>query len=134
MKKNLLAVIFALIMLFSFGCIINMDSKNNYVKLPAEGKTFEIESFKTIKADGVFNIILSQGSKESVIVKGDLPKDLKVAIENGTLMINDTAKGIHTGGHSVETNIYITVVDIDAMEISLVGETTCSDTLKLKKL
>ncbi|HXB13038.1 MAG TPA: DUF2807 domain-containing protein, partial [Bacteroidia bacterium] len=75
-----------------------------------------------------------QGTKESVVVKGSLPKTLKVAVEEGTLVITDTSEGFHTGHHSIKTTIYVTLVDINAMEISSVGETTCSDTLKLKNL
>lgn len=134
MKKILLLSPFILIAIFAVSCLIVTDSKNNYIALPAEGKTFDVKSFKAIQADGVFNIILSQGSKESVVVKGDLPKDLKVSVEEGTLIIRDTAEGIHTGHRTIKTIIYITLVDINSIEISSVGETTCSDTLKLKNI
>ena len=134
MKNILTLSAFAFIMVFGSGCVINTSSKDYYITLPAEGKTFDVKSFKAIKVDGVFNVVLSQGTKESVVVKGSLPKTLKVAVEEGTLIITDTSEGINLSHHSVNTTIYVTIVDIHALEISSVGETTCSDTLKLKKL
>jgi len=134
MKNTLILSAFALVMVFGSGCVINTSSKDYYIALPAEGKTFDVKSFKAIQVDGVFNVVLSQGTKESVVVKGALPKTLKVAVEEGTLIITDTSKGINVSHHSVNTTIYVTLVDINAIEISSVGETTCSDTLKLKNL
>ncbi len=134
MKNNLISSALALVILFGSGCVINTSSKDYYVDLPAEGKTFDVKSFKALQVDGVFNVVLSQGTKESVVVKGALPKTLKVAVEEGTLIITDTSKGINLSHRSVKTTIYVTLVDINTMEISTVGETTSSDTLKLKNL
>ncbi len=134
MKNNLISSALALVILFGSGCVINTSSKDYYVDLPAEGKAFNVKSFKAMQIDGVFNVILSQGTKESVVVKGALPKTLKVSVEEGTLIITDTSKGINLGHHSINTTIYVTLVDINTMEISTVGETTCGDTLKLKNL
>lgn len=114
------------------GCIISDgSSKDNYTKLPDAGKTIEVKSFKAIKADGVFNIYLTQGDKEGVLVKGYYPKDLKVINSGDTLVIDDTATS-HTSHINVKTDIYITLNSIDYMEISSVGSTKCTDTLKLK--
>ena len=116
------------------GCIItDGSSKENYTKLPDEGKTIDVKSFKAIRADGVFNVYLTQGTKEGVVVKGYYPKDLKVANVGDTLVIDDSASS-HHGHLNVKTDIYITLVDINAMEIASVGSTKCTDTLKLKKL
>ncbi len=116
------------------GCIItDGSSKGDYTKLPDEGKTIEVKSFKAIHADGVFNIYLTQGDKESVVVKGYYPKDLKVSNEGETLTIEDTASS-HNSHINVKTDIYITLVNINSMEITSVGTTKCTDTLKLKKL
>ena len=82
------------ILLFSIVISIALSScdyikskEEKYTKLPAEGKTFDIKSFKSIKADGVFNIVLAQGDKESAVVKGDLPQGLFIRNVDNTLMI-----------------------------------------------
>ncbi len=114
------------------GCIItDGSSKDSYTKLPAEGKTIDIKSFKAIHADGVFNIYLTQGDKEGMVVKGYYPKDLKVSNVGDTLSIEDTSSS-HTNHLSTKTDIYITLTTINYMEISSVGTTKCTDTLKLK--
>jgi hypothetical protein len=114
------------------GCIISDgSSKENYTKLPDEGKAIEVKAFKAIHADGVFNIYLTQGDKEGVVVKGYYPKDLRVRNAGDTLVIEDTASS-HTGHISTKTDIYITLTNITSMEIASVGTTKCTDTLKLK--
>lgn len=131
MKK----IIFSLtsIVLLATGCNFSINFKEAYEKLPAEGKTFDVKPFKAIRADGVVNIILSQGDKESVVVKGNLPKALKITNVGDTLVITDTSL-THVSGHSLRTDIYITIKDVNNISVASVGETTCKDTLKLKKL
>jgi putative autotransporter adhesin-like protein len=114
------------------GCVISDGSPKDYTKIPTEGKTIDIKPFKAIDADGVFNIILSQGDKESVVIKGELPKDLKISNSGDTLVIDDTAK-MHNSVFHIKTDIYITVTDLTKMSISSVGSTKSSDTLKFKK-
>ena len=114
------------------GCVISDGSSTkDYTKLPAEGKTIDVKPFKAIDADGVFNIILSQGDKESVVIKGELPKDLKISNSGDTLIIDDTAK-MHNAVFHIKTDIYITVTNLTKMSISSVGSTKSSDTLKFK--
>lgn len=130
---NKIIYVTALVLMSS--CVISNDSSNkdNYTKLPDEGKTIDVKPFNAIHAEGVFNIILSQGSKESVVVKGDYPKDLKITNEGNTLVIEDTLNTHHT--HlDIKTDIYITLTDINKLDMESVGETKCSDTLKLKNL
>lgn len=116
------------------GCIISDgSSKENYTKLPDEGKAIEVKSFKAIKADGVFNIYLTQGDKEGIVVKGYYPKDLQIKNVGDTLSIEDTAT-THNNHLNVKTDIYVTLKDLNYMEIASVGSTKCTDTLKLKSL
>jgi hypothetical protein len=115
------------------GCVISDGSSNkDYTKLPAEGKTIEVKAFKAIDANGVFNIILSQGDKESVVVKGELPKGLTISNSGDTLVIDDSVKTHNTIGLHIKTDIYITVTNLSSMTISSVGSTKSSDTLKFK--
>jgi hypothetical protein len=131
MKKVLFASVFLIMATIAVNCEYINGAKEEYVTLPAEGKTFNIKSFNAIKADGVFNLVLSQGNKESVLVKGDLPKGLKIYNDSAKLIITDTCN-FHIGKHSVKTTIYVTVTNVHAVFVESVGETNCSDTLKQK--
>jgi hypothetical protein len=132
MKPKTMKKIIYLAALILVGCVIS-DASSKGDKLPAEGKTIDVKSFKAIHADGVFNVYLSQGSKESVVVKGYYPKNLVISNEGDTLSIHDSS-GTHTSNWSIKTDIYITLTNITSMEIASVGETKCTDTLKLKSL
>lgn len=134
MKPKTMKKIIYLAAFIMVGCVItDGSSKEKMDKLPAEGKTIEVKSFKAIHADGVFNIYLTQGDKESVIVKGYYPKGLSISNVGDTLSIEDTAKA-HNSHITINTDIYITVTNITSMEIASVGETKCTDTLKLRNL
>ena len=115
------------------GCIISNGSSDKGTKLPAEGKTVDVKPFRAIRADGVFNIYLTQGTKEGIVVKGFYPADLKISNVGDTLVVADTASS-HNTHFNVKTDIYITLTDINSMDIESVGSTKCTDTLNLKNL
>lgn len=129
--KRLLPILLAMPMLAS--CVFGTASKDDYTKLPPEGKTFDVKSFKAIDASGVFNIILAQGAKESVVVKGDMLKTLTIKNDGETLVLDD-GHLVHVTTSAFKTDIYITVTKLTDIDIKTVGETSCSDTLKLKSL
>lgn len=140
MKRNTMRKLIYLAIFILGGCVITDGSSNNnekHTKLPADGKSVDIKSFKAIRADGVFNIFLSQGSKEGVVVKGDYPQGLKISNSGDTLVITDTINvHLHNSNFhfDVKTDIYITLNDINSLDIESVGATKCTDTLKLKNL
>lgn len=116
------------------GCGIIDGSSNKGTKLPEEGKTVDVKPFKAIHADGVFNIYLTQGAKEGIVVKGIYPADLKISNIGDTLIVEDTSSTHNIMHTKINTDIYITLVDISSIEVASVGDTKCTDTLKLKKL
>ena len=67
-----------------------LSAQDNFVKLPAEGKVIDIKPFNSIKVDGVYDIVLSQGAKESVIVKGDYSPRMKICNEGNSLLLNSS--------------------------------------------
>jgi hypothetical protein len=133
MKPNTMRKIIYVSAFILGGCIISNGSADKGTKLPDEGKAIEVKSFKAIHASGVFNIYLTQGTKEGVVVKGYYPSDLKISNVGDTLMLEDTVH-THTGNFNVKTDIYVTLVNITFMDIESVGSTKCTDTLKLKNL
>jgi len=133
MKRILLCTLcfYTLLLMACMG----IGRKEKYTPLPAEGKTIDVTTFNAIKAEGVFNIILSQGDKESVVIKGDMPEGLDIKNEGETLMITDTLNGkLQFSRHVVKTDIYVTIIDVNSISIESVGTTECKDTLKLKRL
>jgi len=120
-------------LIFVSACVINVGGSDiKYTHLPAEGKNMPIQSFTAIKANGVFNIILQQGTTESVVVKGDLPSDLKVANDGNTLVIMDTTSN-HNGINGKKTNIYVTYKQLNSIETESVGDIKTIDTIKTSK-
>src|SRR6185312_13301514 len=109
-------------------CVISVGSNVKYTTLPPEGKNMPVTSFSAIKANGVFDIILQQGTSESVVVKGQYPSDLKVTNEGNTLVIMDTVASHTSIGHR-KTEIYVTFKHIDAMETESVGKIESTDTI-----
>lgn len=127
MKTKLLLLAFVSPVLFT-ACVISTGSNVKYTTLPEEGKNLPVTSFNAIKANGVFDIILQQGTSESVLVKGQLPNDLKVTNEGNTLIIMDTVENHSNIGHG-RTEIYVTFKHIDAIETESVGKIESADTI-----
>jgi hypothetical protein len=94
----------------------------------------QAKSFNQINIDGIFNIYLSQGEKEAIEVEADdnLLEYVKTDINNSVLSIDFTySKGIEK---STELNIYITVTDINQLELEGIGNVSCLTDLHLNKL
>jgi Putative auto-transporter adhesin, head GIN domain len=128
MKNKLLLTVLAAPILFS-ACNMGIGSNVKYTTLPAEGRNMPVQSFSAIKANGVFNIILQQGTTESVVVKGEYPSDLKITNDGNTLVIIDTLSN-HSNIGTRKTDIYVTFIHLDAMETESVGQTKALDTIK----
>ncbi len=132
MKTNFSLIAVTSVLLVS-ACVINVGGSDiKYTHLPPEGKNMPVQSFTSIKANGVFNIILQQGTTESVIVKDDFPSDLKVTNDGNTLIIVDTLNN-HDGIHDKKTNIYVTYKQLNSIETQSVGSIKTIDTIKTGK-
>jgi hypothetical protein len=76
----------------------------------------KVASFDAIDVSGTFDIILSQGTAQSVIVEADenLMKIINTEVEGGKLII-DHKKPIQ---HSTCLKVFITVTDLKSLEMS----------------
>lgn len=131
MKISILLATLSAPVLFS-ACNISVGSNVKYTHLPAEGKNIPVQPFNAIKANGVFDIILQQGTTEGVVVKGDYPSDLKLTNEGNILIIMDTVEH-HNDIRIRKTYIYVTFKQLNAMETESVGQTKTMDTIKTDK-
>jgi len=109
-----------------------LSAQDNFIKLPDEGKVIDVKPFNSIEADGVYDIVLSQGAKESVTVKGDYSPRMKIYTEGNTLILSDSEHVRFLS--NTHTTLYVTIVNINSMNIVGVCNIKCSDTLHLKKL
>jgi hypothetical protein len=109
-----------------------LSVQDNFIKLPAEGKVIDVKPFTSIKVDGVYDIVLSQGTKESVTVKGDYSSFMKIFNAGNTLIVTDSEHVRFLS--NTHTTVYITLVNINSLNIDGVCNTTCADTLHLKNL
>lgn len=69
-----------------------LSAQDKYITLPSEGKAVFIKPFTAIKADGVFDIVLLQGTKENVTVKGDYSPKLRIFNNGNTLVLTDSGQ------------------------------------------
>jgi hypothetical protein len=116
-------------------CNITLGKTNSdikYVQLPPTGKNMPIQSFTSIKANGVFNLYLIHGATESVVVKNNYPEDLKITNDGNTLVIIDTLSN-HDGLDTMKTNIYVTYKQLNSIETESVGKIRTLDTIKCPK-
>jgi hypothetical protein len=117
---------------------VTISTGNGANKVTGNGKissdTREIQPFKAISIEGVFNIILNQGTKESVKVEADeniLPVIITV-VENDTLKVK--MKGNTSINKTGKLNVYVTLAAVSYLSNAGVGTLKCTDTLNLKEL
>ena len=87
-----------------------------------------LSSFNAIDVSGAFDVYLSQGTTQSVIVEADdnLMKLIKTEVNGNTLEISNK----EPIGHSKSLKIYLTVTDLNKIELS--GAVNIQTQTKLK--
>lgn len=135
--KSIFTKLSVIIALFVISCN-NVTSGDGSNKITGNGKVVaevrELQPFHAVSMEGVFNVTLTQGTKESVQVEGD-ENILPVII---TVVENDTLKVKMKDNTSIQKmsklNVNITLVSISNLNSQGVGSLKCTDTLRLKDL
>jgi len=93
-----------------------------------------VDAFKQLELSGVFNAQLSQGAKEKVVIETDqnLQKLIETVNKNDKLIIK--TKEEFKKRKSTKINVYVTVTDINYLEIGGVGKISCASRLTLDNL
>jgi len=93
-----------------------------------------VKAFDYLNLSGVFNVELIQGEKEKVVVETDqnLQELVEIVNENGKLIIQ-SKKGV-SKTKSTKMNVYVTITDVNYLEIGGVGNISCSNRLSLDNL
>lgn len=136
--KSIFGKLSIVVALFIASCNGNVSTGDGSNKITGNGKIIsearELSTFKNISIDGVFNVILKQGSKEAASLEGDenvLPVII-TAVENDTLKIKMKD---NTSIEKMSTlNVNITLVSISNLNSQGVGSLKCKDTLRLNDL
>lgn len=132
-KQIIFSVITISVMLLASSCsgIFNRGTKGNGNVVIENRK---VDVFSAIEIDGVFNVILKQGKKESVSVETDenLVDLIDVTVSEKRLVVD--LKDDASIGDYTELNVFITLVDINVMDISGVGDISAENPLNLKEL
>lgn len=132
--KNL-TVIVALVGLFAlFAFQIPVDDQDVRGNGNVITTTRFVDPFSMIEINGVFNIYLLQGDEELVKVETDenIQDYVKVRVVDGKLKV-DTDDDINFK-KLTKNNVYITLKDVEKVEINSVGKTECKNTLVLDNL
>jgi hypothetical protein len=87
-------------------------------------QTFQLPAFNSVKTDGVFSTLITAGSAQSVMVKGDNDtiKKLSFQVTDGQLMINGPENKNKTSFNVDELKIIITVPNLRLFKGKGVGE------------
>ena len=98
-----------------------------------------ISSFNSIKADGLYELVLTQGDKESVKIEADdnLQDLFKISNDNNTLVIempklknSNINFNDKKGEHKLNLKVYVTFKQLNAIDVSIIGTVRCTTPLK----
>lgn len=133
MKSNpfnffcLLAIIF-----LTGACTCTTNTSDRNIDLTSEDQP--ISEFSQLSVNGVFNLYLSQGDKESLRIEADQETMDKIIVRNtGEKLSIELEEGFELFDRE-EINIYLTITDIDSFEFEGVGNIKTEEVLRLKDL
>jgi len=98
-----------------------------------------INSFNSIKADGLYELVLTQGDKESVKIEADdnLQNLFKVSNDGGTLVIDmpelknsNINFNDENHEHKLNLKVYVTFKQLNAIDVGIIGTVRCTTPLK----
>ncbi|HEX8334939.1 MAG TPA: head GIN domain-containing protein [Segetibacter sp.] len=132
MKKILLAAVVSLVCNASFA-----QDKNEIIQGNGKVVTRDvaISSFDALKASGLFELELSQGSTESVKIEADenLQDYFTVKKEGSKLVINtDKLKNRNSG--KLKLKVYVTFKQLQTLDVSTIGNVKSAGSLSLNDL
>jgi len=114
---------------FLYGCNVFAEQVKGSGKVVSKER--KIEPFTQLKMDGVFNVIISQGEKESLIIEADDNLiDLIETQNDGNALVIKQREEVNM--KPTKFNIYITIKDLEKIETSSVGNIETKTILILK--
>jgi hypothetical protein len=118
--------------------VFSQKDKDKETKIEGSGnvvtKDIAIQPFDQLEASGVFNVVLTQGSKESLKIEAEdnLQTLFEIKNEGGKLMV-DMQKDSHFNSKKKMT-VYITFKNLKSMDLKMVGNVSSEGNLNFGDL
>ena len=118
--------------------VFSQKDKDKETKIEGSGnvvtKNVAIQPFDQLEANGVFNVVLTQGNKESLKIEAEDNLQPLFEIKNeGSRLIVDMKKDSHFNSKKKMT-IYITFKNLKSMDLKMVGNVSSEGNLNFGDL
>src|SRR5436190_2936852 len=140
MRKTIATAAIVLLLALSFATAFAQEKEKDKKEVKIEGsgnvitKDVAIQSFDQLQASGVFNVVLTQGSKESVKIEAEDNLQQFFEVKNeGNKLIVDMKKDSHFDPKKKMT-VYITFKNLKSMDLKMVGNLTSEGNLSFGDL
>jgi hypothetical protein len=114
------------------------DKYDDKVRIEGSGnvitKDITVKSFDELNASGVFNLLLSQGDKESLRIEADDNLMDLFIIENEGSTLKIKMKKNSNFNSKKQLKVYVTFKTLKSMDLGMVGGTSSDDKLKFTDL
>jgi hypothetical protein len=130
--KKIFVLLIPIMSLLLLSCITinDADSGNSHIIQ----KEFKIGSFSKLEISGAYNVFLSQGDSEKLVVKASEGMLQKFVVSNeGHMLKLDVKNEIIWSSHN-RLDVYLTLKNIDELKLSGAGNIETNGTLKLTSL
>ena len=137
MRKNLFLVLAIIAVGFSTMAQKN-DKYDDKDRIEGSGnvitKDITVKSFDELNASGVFNLLLSQGDKESLKIEADDNLMDLFIIENEGSTLTIKMKKNSNFNSKKQLKVYVTFKTLKSMDLGMVGGTSSDEKLKFTDL
>jgi len=137
MRKNLFLML-AITALSISATAQNNDKYDDKDRIEGSGnvitKEITVRSFDELNASGVFNLLLSQGDKESLKIEADDNLMDLFIIENEGSTLKIKMKKNSNFNSKKQLKVYVTFKALKSMDLGMVGGTSSDDKLKFADL
>jgi len=134
--RKVIAIICSMFLFATTG--FSQRDKDKEIKIEGSGnvvtKDVPVQPFDQLEASGIFNVVLTQGNKESLKIEAEdnLQPLFEVKNEGGKLMV-DMKKDSHFNSKKKMT-VYITFKNLKSMDLKMVGNVTSTGNLNFGDL
>lgn len=128
-------------LLFVFSSLLAVAQKEGTINPSGNiiTKDVTISSFNSIKAEGLYELVLTQGDKESVKIEADdnLQGLFKVSNNDSTLIIEmpELKNNINISDgknvHELKLKVYVTFKELNAIDVGIIGTTRFTTPLQV---
>jgi hypothetical protein len=134
--RKVIAIACSMVLLVTIG--FSQKEKDTEPKIEGSGhvvtKDIAIQPFDQLEASGVFNVVLTQGNKESLKIEAEDNLQPLFEIKNeGPKLVVEMKKDPHFNSHKKMT-IYITFKNLKSMDLKMVGNVSSDGNLNFRDL